>query len=114
MGKQSGYLKRKQQEIGVWRQATKDTYIQFMTDVVMITLNNPDVMGKDVFGEKRIADRVVPGMERIFDEYHGALEKGPEADYYQEKLDERLRKILKKRGVVPFQSRYDWVRKPKY
>lgn len=28
--------------------------IQFMTDTLMLTLNDPEVMGKDVFGAQRI------------------------------------------------------------
>ena len=51
MAKQSGYLKRKKVEIGVYRQAEKETYIQFMSDMFQIALNDPDVMGKDVLGE---------------------------------------------------------------
>lgn len=51
MAKQSGYLKRKKVEIGVYRQAEKGTYIQFMSDMFQIALNDPDVMGKDVLGE---------------------------------------------------------------
>lgn len=113
MSKQSGLLKRQQAEINAYRQAEKDTYIQYMTDTLMITLNDPEYVGRDVFGEDRIT-KVVLGWGKVFDEYHGALEKGPEADYYQEKLDERLKKILKKRGVVPFRKRYDWLIKPKY
>ncbi len=54
MAKQSGYLKRKKVEIGVYRQAEKETYIQFMSDMFQIALNDPDVMGKDVLGEARI------------------------------------------------------------
>lgn len=44
MAKQSGYLKRKKVEIGVYRQAEKETYIQFMSDMFQIALNDPDVM----------------------------------------------------------------------
>ena len=55
MAKRNGYLDRKKAEIGVYRQAEKDTYIQFMSDMWQITLNDPEIMGKDVFGEKRIA-----------------------------------------------------------
>lgn len=33
MAKRNGYLDRKKTEIGVYRQAEKDTYIQFMSDM---------------------------------------------------------------------------------
>ena len=83
MAKQSGYLKRKKVEIGVYRQAEKETYIQFMSDMFQIALNDPDVMGKDVLGEARIKC-VVEAAGRNFDTFHGALENIPEADYFQE------------------------------
>lgn len=73
MAKQSGYLKRKKVEIGVYRQAEKETYIQFMSDMFQIALNDPDVMGKDVLGEARIKC-VVEAAGRNFDTFHGALE----------------------------------------
>lgn len=53
MGK-NGYLQRQRNTVNVYRQAEKETYIQFMTDTLILTLNDPAVMGKDVFGEKRI------------------------------------------------------------
>lgn len=100
MAKQSGYLKRKKVEIGVYRQAEKETYIQFMSDMFQIALNDPDVMGKDVLGEARIKC-VVEAAGRNFDTFHGALENIPEADYFQEKLDSRLGRIFKEK-LVPF------------
>ena len=81
MAKQSGYIKRKKVEIGVCRQAEKETYIQFMSDMFQIALNDPDVMGKDVLGEDRIKC-VVEAAGRNFDTFHGALENIPEADYF--------------------------------
>ena len=112
MGKKSGYLERKKNEIGVYRQAEKDTYIQFMSDMFQIALNDPEVMGKDVLGEGRIR-RVVDAASKNFDAFHGALENIPEADYYQEKLDQRLRHIFKER-LVPFAKRYWWISRPRY
>ena len=62
MGK-NGYLQRQRNTVNVYRQAEKETYIQFMTDTLILTLNDPAVMGKDVFGEKRIR-RVVEAWSR--------------------------------------------------
>lgn len=112
MAKQSGYLKRKKVEINVYRQAEKETYIQFMSDMFQVALNDPDVMGKDVLGEARIR-RVAEAASRNFDTFHGALENIPEADYFQEKLDSRLRRIFKEK-LVPFAERYPWLKKQVY
>ncbi len=108
-GGKNGYLNRKKAEIDAYRQAEKDTYIQFMTDTLMLTLNDPEVMGKDVFGEQRIT-KIVDAWGKAFDKYHGALESGPEADYIQEKFDRRLKPIAGKR-FSPFHERYKWIKK---
>ena len=108
MGK-NGYLQRQRNTVNVYRQAEKETYIQFMTDTLILTLNDPAVMGKDVFGEKRIR-RVVEAWGKVFDKYHGALEKGDEQDYWQIKLDMNLKGILGEKDFDPFEKRYEWVK----
>lgn len=112
MGK-NGYLERQKATIDAYRQAEKETYIQFMTDTLMLTLNDPEVMGKDVFGRKRIV-KIVRAWGRVYDQYHGALEKGDEADFFQVKLDEALERLLGSEGFVPFERRYDWIKKASY
>lgn len=97
MGK-NGYLQRQRNTVNVYRQAEKETYIQFMTDTLILTLNDPAVMGKDVFGEKRIR-RVVEAWGKVFDKYHGTLEKGDEQDYWQIKMDMNLKGILGEKGL---------------
>lgn len=108
MGK-NGYLERQKLAVDTYRQAERDTYIQFMTDTLVLTLNDPDVMGKDVFGKKRIM-KVVEAWAKTFSKYEVALTKSDEADYFQEKLDDRLAAILGRDTLVPFSKRYDWVK----
>ena len=96
MGK-NGYLQRQRNTVNVYRQAEKETYIQFMTDTLILTLNDPAVMGKDVWG-------------KVFDKYHGALEKGDEQDYWQIKMDMNLKGILGEKDFEPFEKRYEWVK----
>lgn len=112
MGK-NGYLERQKATIDAYRQAEKETYIQFMTDTLMLTLNDPEVMGKDVFGEKRIR-KIVMAWGKVYDRYHGALEKGDETDFYQVKMDEALKRLLGEEGFVPFEERYKWIRRTMY
>lgn len=71
-----------------------DTGLQFGTDIHEACLNDPDVVGKDVFGKKRmsilrnattkLADVAKPSLYGLTD---------PEADVAQEHLDSRLRKV---------------------
>ena len=90
-----------------YRQAEKETYIQFMTDTLVLTLNDPEIMGKDVFGKKRIK-RVLEGWGKKYDRYCGALYPGDEADYHQIKLDERLSQIFGD-DFEKFGVRYYWL-----
>lgn len=46
----NGYLARRKVRDGVLQDATRQTYQQYMTDTLILTLNDPEVMGKDVFG----------------------------------------------------------------
>lgn len=52
MGK-NGYLERRKVRDTVMQDAIRQTYQQYMTDMLILTLNDPEVMGKDVFGYKR-------------------------------------------------------------
>lgn len=54
MAKKSGYLMRQKVRDDVLELAYKQTYQQYMTDMFIIALNDPDVMGKDVLGYKRL------------------------------------------------------------
>lgn len=111
MGK-NGYLDRQRAAIGAYRQAEKETYIQYMTDTLILTLNDPHTMGKDVFGEQRIK-KIISAWGEMFDTYHGALEKGDEADYFQERLDQRLKGVAGE-DFHPFSERYEWVKRQIY
>lgn len=51
MGK-NGYLQRQRNTVNVYRQAEKETYIQFMTDTLILTLNDPAVMGEGCLWRK--------------------------------------------------------------
>ena len=111
MGK-NGYLEKQKIRTDVYRQAEKDTCIQFMTDTLMVVLNDPEIMGKDVFGKKRIT-KVVKAWGEAYDKYHGALERGDEQDFWQVKLDMALGKIMGE-DLIPFEKRYEWISQPGY
>jgi hypothetical protein len=88
-----------------------DITAQQMFDLMCIVLNDPDVMGKDVFGADRLR-KVRQAMEDAEKMYHLAWLHQPESDYYQEKVDERLRKVLGE--IEPFKKRYPYIREWNY
>ena len=65
---------------------------QQILDMMSIVLNDPQVMGKDTFGRKRLLSVLNAIGERI-DEFQSAWEKNDETDYYRVKLDEYLTQI---------------------
>lgn len=65
MGK-NGYLERRKARDTVMQDAIRQTYQQYMTDMLILTLNDPEVMGKDVFGYKRLK-RVLDAWGKKYD-----------------------------------------------
>ena len=109
MGKRNGYLARQKVRDGVLQDATRQTYQQYMTDTLILTLNDPEVMGKDVFGYKRLK-KVLEAWGKCYDRYFDALTKNPEADYAREKMDRLMKQICgDSDDFVPFEERYEWL-----
>ena len=93
--------------------AGMDTGMQLAADCFQAVLNDPDVMGKDVFGSKRIK-RICDEVQRCIDYYFDALDvRNPEADVMQEKLDAVLRRLWGDE-LTPFQGRYPMIKRCSY
>lgn len=87
--------------------------IQRACDFIAIILNSPEIMGKSVMSGERIST-IIEAALKLSDDYITAYRpKDPEADYYQEKLDERQKKIFKDK-FVPFDKRYWYLKKVRY
>lgn len=80
--------------------------IQFNNDIYQILLNSPEVVGKDVFGQKRLV-KLHHAAEAMCEEYEPALfgVTNAEADVLQSKIDKRLKKIFGDM-FTPFPQRY--------
>ena len=113
MAKQSGLLKRQKEERKVrdrlLQDATRQTFVQYMTDTLMCVLNDPDVMGKDVFGYARLK-KVLEAWGKCYDLYFDALTVKDEADYFRQKMDDTLRRVVPEgEEFFPFEQRYEWL-----
>lgn len=85
-------------------------------DMLALALHDPEVMGKEIFGERRVV-KVYEGMAKHEAKYHGAWNVGREADYLQDCLDRELRAVFAKHyadQVVPFNQRHNLVFIPGY
>jgi predicted TIM-barrel fold metal-dependent hydrolase len=90
------------------------SFFKPMTDTLMFTLNDPEVMGKDVFGHARLK-KVLEAWGRYYDKFFDALTLNPEADYARAKMDEVLKRICGDSGdFIPFEERYDWLPEIRY
>lgn len=110
--KKNDFLARMEASRDIWRQAERETYLQFMLDIMAITLNDPEAMGKNnTFGKVRVG-RYLQRFEKNFDKYHAALEKSDETSYWQYKLDQHLISVLGD-DTPPFKNRYEWIKEYK-
>lgn len=107
----SGLIKRQQARDSVMNEAIGDTWKQFMIDMVCLTLNDPEIMNKDVFGYDRLMV-VCNGVLKKCDQYKNALTKHEDADYLRDTMDKEMLRIAKHPSrVIPFETRYPWIYK---
>ena len=114
MGKKNDFLARNKEKERLLQEATRQTFVQYMTDTLILTLNDPDVMGKDVFGYVRLK-KVPDAWGKCYDQFFDALTKNDEADYARVKMDEAMKRICGETGdFFPFEERYQWLPEIRY
>ena len=84
---------------------------QKMWDYLQLTLRDPEVMGKDVFGKNRL-EKVYQHIKLLADKYQVCFTDDKEADYYQEELDAQLKQGCDE--FYPFYERYPELKKIGY
>lgn len=108
----NAYLEKQRKLAQSYFEAGEQIGIQKAWDYMQIALRDPDAMGKDVLGRKRI-EKVYAKMMELVDFYHTAFTDDKEADYCQEKLDAQLREIWGD-DLQTFYERYPTLRKLDY
>lgn len=111
MGK-NGYLQKRQAMNQGFLDVGEQLGMQKMWDYIQIVLRDPDIMGRDTFGETRL-EKIHEGLKVVADEYHTAFTDDKEADYYQEKMDRKLKEIWGDK-LSPFYERYPQLKKLGY
>lgn len=97
----NGYLERqaiKQQILTSW-------VCQAMIDAMILVLNDPEVMWKDRFGEKRL-EKVVYAVEEKFKEVAPGFSRKTNASYVRAMVDRELAKICGEK-FAPWEERYE-------
>lgn len=111
MAKKNAFLEKQRMANQAYFHAGLQSGRQQILDMMSIVLNDPQVMGKDTFGRKRLLSVLNAIGERI-DEFQSAWEKNDETDYYRVKLDEYLRQIYGEDLADTFEKRYEFC--PEY
>ena len=113
MGK-NGYLERRKVRDTVLHDAIGQTYQQYMTDTLILTMNDTEVLGNDVFGFKRLK-KILDAWGKKYDLYFDALTKKAEADYARVKMDAAMKLICgDSQDFIPFERRYEWLPEIRY
>jgi hypothetical protein len=86
--------------------------MQKMWDYVQLALRDPEVMGKDILGRKRI-EKIYAKLDELASTYAIAFTADAEADYYQEQLDGGLREVWGD-DLTTFYGRYPQLKQIKY
>ena len=111
-GKKNAYLERRNAVNQAMLDAGEQMGIQKMWDYFQLALRDPETMGKDVMGRKRLEKLYKKTME-LANYYHTAFTEDVEADYRQEELDGNLREIWEG-DLCPFYERYPKLKKVDY
>lgn len=112
MAKKNDFLQRQQDKNQAYFDAGEEIGIQKMCDYLCIVLRDPVVMGRDVFGRKRM-EKIFAALSKAADDYEKAFTDDKEADYLQERLD-AYQKELWCEKFQPFYDRYPILKRIKY
>ncbi len=109
MAKQSGYLQRQKEMMQAVMEVSEQTTRQLMLDTLQITMHVEYGWGFDRI--KALSE----AWAKIYDQFHRALDRGPEQDVAQEHLDRVLSEIVRgKQELIPFALRYPYLKEIKY
>ena len=105
----SGYLQRQAIRDQAVVLAVEQTTQQLMLDTLQVTMHREYGWGYDRI--KALSEQ----WAALYNHFHGAIDRGPEQDVFQEHLDRQLVEIMRgKQALIPFAQRYPYLREIKY
>ena len=111
-GNKNTYLQRKRAVNQNFLDAGEQMGLQKMWDYMQIALRDPEIMGKDVFGRKRM-EKLYQRTKELAEYFHTAFTDDKEADLVQRDMDAALREIWGD-DLSPFYERYPELKKLGY
>lgn len=110
--KPNAYLQKQDQIRQKHLDVGEEMGMQKMWDYIQIALRDPEIMGKDTLGRKRL-EKVYRKCQELANYYHDAFTMDVEADCRQKELDGHLGEIWGE-DMCPFFERYPYVKKIGY
>lgn len=104
----NAYLDKQRKRDQEFFMAGMNTGMQIASDYLQIALRDPEAMGKDTFGRKRI-EKILQKCMELDDHFSVAFSGDVDADHAQEEMDALLREIYGD-DLVPFKERYPNVK----
>ena len=101
------YIARRDADRKGFFRAGEQTGRQVIIDMMVLTLRDPEIMGKDIFGKDRLL-KVVKGIEHYLDVFEQAFQATDETDYYRAKLDAALAEAFGEGMHDTFSKRYEY------
>ena len=92
MSGKNAYLEKQRKVQQGFLDTGEEMGIQKICDYLHIALRDPEVMGKDVFGRKRL-EKLFKKLNELANYYHTAFTDDKEADLVQRDMDASLREI---------------------
>lgn len=105
------YIAKRDADRKAFFRAGEQTGRQVILDMMVLTLRDPEIMGKDIFGKDRLL-KVVKGIEHYMDVFDQAFQATDETDYYRTKLDAALAEAFGEGMHDSFLERYPYA--PEY
>lgn len=112
MAKKDFLAKQRMVQQGFFR-AGEQTGRQVILDMMVLTLRDPEIMGKDIFGKDRLL-KVVEGIKKYMDVFDQAFQATDETDYWRSKLDAALADAFGEGMHDTFLKRYEFAREYDY
>jgi hypothetical protein len=112
MSGNNAYLKKRDDRNQAFLDAGEDMGMQKMWDYVQIALRDPKVMGKDVFGRKRL-EKLYKKVDELAEYYKTAFTFKVDADKLQRDFDAQLKEVWQE-DLCPFYERYPYLKKITY
>lgn len=112
MGAKNAYLERQRKMQQGFLDVGEEIGMQKVCDYLHIALRDPEIMGKDTFGRKRL-EKLFQKLKELANYYHTAFTDDVEADRVQEELDKNLKEVYGS-DFQDFFQRYPYVKRQEY